>query len=356
MSGTRCTASVGRKQREGDDADTTISIIREATTWINYLLNERQDEETARRERITSTSSLTEQSLCFLVEKYQQAADGGPVPWEELGRDITLDKKYHEAQGNLEGLVRDAWYLRYGGYHAVHLEALRGVKARNVSIRAMAAAAAARMKAYRDAKIFGKRVVRNGGDKTAGAPPIPIDEEKALDQFLSMTWVEFDEDLTREEKLSEDRKWNPANTTFTDSLWKLTTLINNHTFRKTRHCMKFYAQWNEIADIGELARTKQWLKLTGFVKTWPTSNPRRSRARFPRNKRQQREQQFGTGSICTLKSSNSMKTRYLSRSLRSGLWMTKVWLFELLRLLELALKEAPKDAPQRRFSNRGCIF
>jgi hypothetical protein len=40
-------------------------------------------------------------------------------------RRLQADEKYLEARTKLESMLKDAWYLRYGDYHATNLAALR---------------------------------------------------------------------------------------------------------------------------------------------------------------------------------------------------------------------------------------
>ncbi|KAK0614087.1 hypothetical protein B0T14DRAFT_499435 [Immersiella caudata] len=274
------TVTHDRKRRE-DDEDKALVLIHETTEWISSLLGERKDDGTPEGRRVMSPA--TEASLRLLLEKYTKAAEADPETRERLTRDIALetirkevtrrlqaDEKYQEATTKLESMMKDAWYLRYGDYHATNLAALRE-EARDMVKKAKSAAAAAKLRSDKEAKKFGKKTAPKGhgsDGSSAPAPPSLTDEEKTLRHFVSTRWIELDKLLNFEEEQAKRAGGGlSVSTPLSDLLHNLVCLVNNTTYEDTRASMKLYAERNEVAhtDINELARTRQWLKLADRI-------------------------------------------------------------------------------------------
>ncbi|KAK3360888.1 hypothetical protein B0T24DRAFT_692934 [Lasiosphaeria ovina] len=167
--------------------------------------------------------------------------------------------------------MKDAWYLRYGDYHATNLAALLE-EARDMVKKAKSAAAAAKIRSDKEVEEFGKKTAPkgHGGDSSsAPAPPPLTDEEKTLRHFVSTKWIELDKLLNFEDEQAKRAAGSglSVSTPLSDLLHNLICLINDTTYKDTRASMKLYAERNEVAhaDMNELARTKQWLKLADRI-------------------------------------------------------------------------------------------
>ncbi|KAK3945019.1 hypothetical protein QBC46DRAFT_372531 [Diplogelasinospora grovesii] len=245
-----------RKRRVNSDAPDPI----EATAnWLDGLLKEN----TAEGRRVMSPT--TEANVRALLEAYQQAGNAPPETRAELiqaetlttirreiDRRLVADAKYAEARWKLEKLEKDAWFLRYGDYHATTLGAV-WTEARRIAEEAKAEASAATSSAR----------------TTSPVPVVKTPEELALADFLSQPWITIDQTLRKEEVAAAFIPPGPPPTPMTDLVKKLISFLPDAIYQDVRSSIALYAHRNSMAQghAGTLASSRKFYELAGKLNT-----------------------------------------------------------------------------------------
>ncbi|KAK3357962.1 hypothetical protein B0T25DRAFT_174797 [Lasiosphaeria hispida] len=261
-------SSAGSPRKRRVDDDETMETIEATTKWLSDLLKERKPDGTPEGRRVMSPA--TAESVQKLLDLFQDAAAADPKDRITMTQSLSLqtirqvidsrlkaDEKYAPALAKMIQFESDAWHLRYGDYHAKKLAALR-VEARSIAQKAEGSAARAVAATNRAAKKYGKTTPSS---KATPPPAFPTAaEEVALQQFVSVSFVEINDILTAEDELAKLPSLLPPTRPMTDLVHKLVTLIPSLTYPKVRTSISLYAHQNNVAHehIGELARTKMF--------------------------------------------------------------------------------------------------
>lgn len=233
------------------------------TDWLAGLL--RQQTSTGKRVMSPPTEANVRAMLakCERARSAETAEDtlagtSLDIMRREINRRLELDAKYATAREKLERVEQEAWFIRYGDYHAAALSSLKGearatakkwrLKQKRQAIKAAVDAAALR-------PITGPSIGPSTGPTSLPpAPPLTL-EELMLETFITEPFVEVDRMLTEEEEAARDREEGEAVATpMTDLIKKLVRQMPPQVmYRHIRGSVAIYSRRNQLAH-GQCAR------------------------------------------------------------------------------------------------------